>query len=86
MTDFGYKFEIEVPFPTADDAEVAFNTLSVDKEISVHTTREVSVDGALLRAAFTAKEAKHLRASLATFLDMVVLTAETMDRFAIEPA
>ena len=76
---------MEVPFPTAAGAAVACTTLSVDKELTASTSKSLQVDGCVLRAQLTASEPRHLRSSLATFLDMLLLTMETMDQFSIEP-
>lgn len=55
---------LAVPFPTEADALVAHNTLSVDSELTSNTTRELRVDSNVLHVTFTAREPKHLRASL----------------------
>ena len=65
---------------------MACTTLSVDKELTANTSKSLEVDGCVLRALLTASEARHLRSSLGTFIDMLLLTMETIDQFSLEPA
>lgn len=77
-----FRANIEVPFPTVREAEIAYNTLSVDEEpkrSAVH--RELSTSENILKVNFTAQEAKHLRVACNSFLDHLILVMNTIDEF-----
>jgi len=71
-----------VPFPTAREAEIAYNTLTVDEEPKRSTVlRKISLTGNALQINFSAKEARQLRVSCNSFLDHLILVTKTMEEF-----
>ncbi|GFO49708.1 L antigen family member 3 [Plakobranchus ocellatus] len=74
--------ELRVPFPSAWEAEVAYNSLSVDKEPKRgHVHRDLSLDGNIMQVCFQASEARTLRVSINSFFEHLKLVCETIDQF-----
>uniref|UniRef100_T2MDS2 L antigen family member 3 n=1 Tax=Hydra vulgaris TaxID=6087 RepID=T2MDS2_HYDVU len=79
---FIYELELNVPFPTQRYAEIAYNTLRVDKEPSRGGCRKtISVNKCILTIALKAKEARVLRTASNSIFDHLSLIIETIDRF-----
>ena len=77
-----FEMEVSVPFPSEREAEVAHNSLRVETEPGrARVTRRLTLQGATLTAAFTAQELRHLRVSVGSFFEHVVLIAETIRQF-----
>lgn len=74
---------LKVEFPSAENARIAHTTLAVDKEISENVTKQLSVEENVLIVSLKGRQLKNLRASLSSFMDMLLLTCETIDRFAV---
>eukprot|EP00729_Bicosta_minor_P012040 gene12040-28245_t len=74
-------FSVDVPFPTARLAEIAYKTLSVDREPHKNSTKTMSVADKVLSMRIETIESKVLRVAVGNFLDMLALTLETMDSF-----
>jgi tRNA threonylcarbamoyladenosine modification (KEOPS) complex Pcc1 subunit len=73
---------IVVPFSTETEANIAFNTLRVDKEpIRGGVEKNFSVEGSNLVVNFEGEQAKHLRVSVNTLLDLLILVVQTIDKF-----
>ncbi|RUS82532.1 hypothetical protein EGW08_009704 [Elysia chlorotica] len=74
--------ELNVPFPSAYEAGVAYGSLSVDKEPKRgNVTRELHVEGNVLHVRFQAKEARTIRVSINSFMDHLKLVCETIAEF-----
>ena len=71
---------IEIPFKTSRLAEIAFNSLSVDKGPKGEI-KELTFEDNKLIARFKAEDSRSLRLSLNSFLDFTSLVSKTIDRF-----
>ena len=77
---------LEVPFESEKHAQIAFNSLRVDREPSRATTcRHLSLDATRLVAEIEAPDARSLRTAANAFLDLVVLVSKTLERFGGDP-
>ena len=73
---------LEVPFDSERHAQIAYNSLRVDREPSRATTRRhLSLNSGRLVAEFEAPDARSLRTATNAFLDLVVLVSSTLERF-----
>ncbi len=76
------ELNLEVPFNSEKHAEIAWNSLRVDPEPKRSgMTKELSVDGNVLKVRFSCIEARTLRVSVNTFFDLLNLVVKTMDQF-----
>lgn len=74
-----------VPFVTAKQAEVVYNSLRVDKEPpKSNVERKLQLDGNKLIVSWEGKQSKFVRVSVSTFFDLLILTTRTMDRFGTD--
>ncbi|XP_071809973.1 EKC/KEOPS complex subunit LAGE3-like [Asterias amurensis] len=76
-----HECDLTIPFGTVREAEIAFNTLRVDKEPRKEVTKHLQLEGHLLKVSFTASEARLLRVAVGSFTDFLNLTIETMEQF-----
>ncbi|XP_062505283.1 EKC/KEOPS complex subunit Lage3-like [Corticium candelabrum] len=77
-----YSFEIEVPFPTEREAQIACNSLSVDPEPRRSgCTKVLETEEATLKVRFTASEARIIRVAVSSFLDYLILVINTIKKF-----
>ena len=77
------EMTLDVPFPTARHAGIAYDALRVDpepKRSGMKKTLEVR-EGNVLHVEFRSQEARTLRVSVNTFLDLLGLVTKTMDQF-----
>ena len=73
---------IRIPFQTELEADIVYNSLRVDKEPGrAGQSRIISRENKDLVAVFEAIEAKHLRVSVNSYLDLASLCIQTIDRF-----
>ncbi|KAK7109829.1 EKC/KEOPS complex subunit LAGE3-like [Littorina saxatilis] len=73
---------LEVSFPYARYAEIAANTLSVDKEPRRGgVSKIISHEGNVLKVVLQSTEARLLRVSANSFLEHLRLVTETMEKF-----
>eukprot|EP00794_Sanderia_malayensis_P011786 gene11786-13006_t len=80
-----HEMRLLVPFPSTRLAEIAFNTLKVDREPRRGgCKKELGVDGCNLSVIFRAKEAKTLRVASNSFLDFLILVTETIEQFDVD--
>ncbi|XP_059145779.1 EKC/KEOPS complex subunit LAGE3-like [Physella acuta] len=74
--------DLQVPFPSQKEAEIAFGSLSVDKEPSRGgVVRTMCVDNNSLQIHFSAPEARMLRVSINSFFEHLMLVVKTIDQF-----
>ncbi|KAJ8046835.1 EKC/KEOPS complex subunit LAGE3 [Holothuria leucospilota] len=74
--------EMKIPFPSDREAEIAYNSLRVDKEPrKSQITKELNLDGNVLLVNFTATEARFLRVAVGSFFDLLNLVVKTMEEF-----
>jgi tRNA threonylcarbamoyladenosine modification (KEOPS) complex Pcc1 subunit len=77
-----HQCELRIPFPNEKLANIAFTTMSVDKEPKrSHVKKQLKVEDNVLLVSFEAEEARMLRVAVGSFLDLLTLTIDTMDRF-----
>ncbi|XP_057366076.1 uncharacterized protein LOC130686932 [Daphnia carinata] len=75
--------ELHIPFPSADLAAVAYNSLRVDKEPKRSTTTKVlSLEANILKVSFTSGDTRQLRTAVNSFLDLLILVSKAVDEFA----
>jgi len=76
------KADLEIPFPSAREAEIALGSLSVDKEPRRSgVQRRFSVKDDVMHVHFEAQESRTLRVSINSFFEHVNLVCETMRTF-----
>lgn len=77
-----YVMDIKVPFPSSRYAEIAYNTLRVDKEPKRGGCRKsLFLNNNELHVTLAANEARTLRVASNSFLDFLTLVSETMEQF-----
>lgn len=77
-----YSMELSVPFPTNRLAEIAYNTLRVDKEPKKGgCTKMIGVEENKLSIRLEAQEARTLRVASNSILDFLALITDTMAGF-----
>lgn len=80
--DNPYIMDLIIPFPSPRHAEIAYNTLRVDKEPSRGgCKRTLTLQEKELVVQFIASEARVLRVASNSFLDHLTLVSETMEQF-----
>ncbi|CAL1533868.1 unnamed protein product [Lymnaea stagnalis] len=73
---------LEIPFPTDREAEIAHGSLSVDKEPKRGGVKKtMTVHNNIMHIHFAAPEARLLRVSINSFFDHLKLVVETLERF-----
>ena len=78
-----FKAIIRVNYESAEHAEIARTTLSVDKEIQPKKVqRTVSCSGAVLVISFQATELKLLRVAISSMFDLTKVVSQTLAEFA----
>jgi len=76
-----------VPFRTEEEAEIAYNTLVVDKEPKRNQCKkELSLEKNKLILKLSAPEPRQLRLSSNSFFDHLILVRKTIDEFSLEPS
>ncbi|XP_014477210.1 PREDICTED: EKC/KEOPS complex subunit LAGE3 [Dinoponera quadriceps] len=76
------KVNLSVPFPSAREAEVAYEVLRVDEEPSRSAvTKKLTLNNNILEVSFSGKEARKVRVGLTSFFDSLLLVTETIQQF-----
>ena len=84
MSSDNYVMNLSVTYPTNRYAEIAYNTLRVDKEPARGgCVKTLSVNGTELSIKLEAPESRTLRNASNACLDFLVLVTETMKRFDV---
>nr|CAH0113180.1 unnamed protein product [Daphnia galeata] len=74
--------ELCIPFQTADLANVAYNSLRVDKEPKrSSTTKTLSLEGNNLKVCFKSGDTRQLRTAVNSFLELLILVSKAIDEF-----
>ncbi|XP_071451272.1 EKC/KEOPS complex subunit LAGE3 [Hetaerina americana] len=77
-----YKVCVSIPFPTDREALIAYDVLRVDSEPRRSGVSKVlSTDHNIIKIEFAAKEARQVRVAVHSFMEFLVLVAQTMERF-----
>ncbi|KAB0343873.1 hypothetical protein FD754_020799 [Muntiacus muntjak] len=75
-------FTLNVPFPSALEAEIARGSLAPDAEPHRGAVgKELTVSGSVLAVCWRAEDCRLLRISIVNFLDQLSLVMRTMQRF-----
>ncbi|CAG4910195.1 unnamed protein product [Colias eurytheme] len=80
MAEENKKVYLTIPFPSSDDAQLAYEVLNVDKELK-GVERNISTDKANLIVNFESSDFKRLRVTVNGFLQNLILVAKTMGMF-----
>ncbi|KAH3720525.1 EKC/KEOPS complex subunit Lage3-like [Dreissena polymorpha] len=76
------SLDVQVPFQSQREAEIAFGTLSVDAEPKRGGTRKkMDVEQCTLKVHFEAEEARSLRVAVNSFFDHLTLVIKTIETF-----
>ncbi|KJE91233.1 hypothetical protein CAOG_02399 [Capsaspora owczarzaki ATCC 30864] len=82
--EFPWCLTIDVPFPTARLATIAYNTLVVDEEpkkSDVRKTLQLLQNDTVLSIHFAAREGRLLRSATQSMMNFLRLTIDTMLAF-----
>ncbi|KAK6166232.1 hypothetical protein SNE40_022979 [Patella caerulea] len=81
MTDNNIA-DLNIPFPSKTEADIAYGTLSVDQEPKRGgVKRSLRVEDCILKVHFEAKEIRTLRVSVNSFMDYLLLVLQTIQKF-----
>ncbi|KAM3909907.1 EKC/KEOPS complex subunit LAGE3-like [Leptodactylus fuscus] len=76
------QFQLNVPFPSSREAQIAHDTLSPDAEPRKGgVSKTLTITDHVLHVHWQAEEARILRVSVSSFLEHLSLVVKTMDRF-----
>ncbi|CAG5082477.1 Oidioi.mRNA.OKI2018_I69.PAR.g10137.t1.cds [Oikopleura dioica] len=78
-----YSMNVEIPFETERHAKIALNSVIQDEEprAGTHIERKISVERNLLKVSWEAEEARILRTSAQSLLQLLVLVTQTIEQF-----
>ncbi|KAG8181845.1 hypothetical protein JTE90_003992 [Oedothorax gibbosus] len=78
----GMIINLEIPFASVRDANIAFNSLRIDAEPPRgNVVKELDVRNNLLLVKMSSSEPKKLRTAISAFMDYVNLVARTFELF-----
>ena len=78
------EMSLEIPFDSQRTAEIAYNSLRVDPEPKRSgSKKELRLEGNRLLVQFNCEEARTLRVSVGSFLDLLTLVIDTMIQFDV---
>ncbi|XP_054272229.1 uncharacterized protein LOC128992597 [Macrosteles quadrilineatus] len=76
------NIKIEIPFTSEREADIVYQSLRVDIEPRrKQIQKKLSVEGNKLIAEIMAPDARSLRVGVNSFMDMVILSTETIHKF-----
>ncbi|XP_074561757.1 uncharacterized protein LOC141818068 [Curcuma longa] len=84
----GWDFicDFEVDFGSNESANIAGSALAVDKELQPDKVkRQISICDGKLKVQFQAVEARFLRASFSSFVDLLILTTQLIEEYGRTP-
>jgi len=82
LNQIDMELNLSVPFPSAREAEIAYDALRVEVEPArSRVTRTMAVDGTDLKVELRAETAKSLRVSVNSLLEHLVLVTQTIQQF-----
>ncbi|WCJ28948.1 hypothetical protein M5689_010615 [Euphorbia peplus] len=77
-----FSCDLEVDFESERNASIVHAALVVDKELQPDKVkRQMSISGGKLSVHFEAVEARFLRASYSSFVDVLALATKTIEEF-----
>ncbi|XP_030549170.1 uncharacterized protein LOC115754321 [Rhodamnia argentea] len=81
-TPWEFSCDLEVDFESDEKASMVYAALAVDKELQPDKVkRNMSVSDGKLTVRFEAVEARFLRASFSSFVDVLTLATKTIEEF-----
>uniref|UniRef100_A0A804NCW1 Uncharacterized protein n=1 Tax=Zea mays TaxID=4577 RepID=A0A804NCW1_MAIZE len=83
----GWDFtcNLEVDYGSEENASIVYRTLAVDKEPD-KVKREMTLSGSKLAVHFAAVEARFLRASFSSFVDLMGLVTKLVEEYGVANA
>ncbi|KAJ3681281.1 hypothetical protein LUZ60_015770 [Juncus effusus] len=80
--DSVFVSDFEVDFGSSENASLAYSSLAVDKELQPDKVkREMTVSDSKILVHFEATEARFLRASFSSMLDLMILATQFIEQF-----
>ncbi|XP_020600013.1 uncharacterized protein LOC110039325 [Phalaenopsis equestris] len=77
-----YSCDLEVDYKSQDHAAIVYAALDVDKELQPDKVkRQISVSDGKLKVRFEAVEARFLRATFSSFVDLVILATKIIEEY-----
>jgi len=78
-----YSMNVEIPFESERHAEIALNSVIQDEEprAGTHIERKITVEGNVLKVNWQAEEARILRTSAQSLLQLLILVTQTIEQF-----
>ncbi|XP_064456381.1 uncharacterized protein LOC135367172 [Ornithodoros turicata] len=77
---------MKIPFSSEHHAEVAYNSLRIDPEPKrALCSKKLSLHGNILQVDFVAQGPRHLRSSMRSFSELLLLVIKTIERFHPKP-
>lgn len=74
--------DVEVPFPSEREAEIAYNVLRVGSEPKRSQVQKyITCDRDTLKVKFLGEEARQLRVAVNGFMDHLILCTDTIAKF-----
>ncbi|ONM37606.1 Os02g0306125-like protein [Zea mays] len=86
-TDISFGSNLEVDYGSEENASIVYRTLAVDKELQPDKVkREMTLSGSKLAVHFAAVEARFLRASFSSFVDLMGLVTKLVEEYGVANA
>ncbi|CAF1145778.1 unnamed protein product [Didymodactylos carnosus] len=77
-----YSCQIRIPFLTARHAQIAYNSLKVDREPKKDVKRMENIhENNILVVDFESNEARYIRVAVESYIDKINLILRTIQRF-----
>jgi EKC/KEOPS complex subunit PCC1/LAGE3 len=81
-SNWDFTCDFEINFGSSENASIAYSVLAVDKELQPdQVRREMSVSDGKLFVHFEAAEARFLRASFSSLVDLMVLATQFIEEY-----
>ena len=79
-----FELEVEINYPTAEQAEIVCGSLSVDKELRRDVVQRIlSSSGSTLLVKFICADPRILRTSVSSFFDLLSVANDAIEHFSI---
>ncbi|XP_077229836.1 uncharacterized protein LOC143862651 [Tasmannia lanceolata] len=83
-TEWEFSCDLEVDYKSEENASMVYAALAVDKELQPDKVkRQMSHSNGRLSVHFEAVEARFLRASFSSFVDILILATKTIEEFGL---
>ncbi|KAK4253843.1 hypothetical protein QN277_010466 [Acacia crassicarpa] len=85
LSQWEFSSDLEVDFGSEEKASIVYAALAVDKELQPDKVKRLmTVSEGKLSVHFEATEARFLRASFSSFVDVLTLATKTIEEFGQE--